>query len=165
MLARLQQKGRNPRCRDANFFVSICQHYQQTAGPISAKFSGKVWSDHGKTWLHFWSIPRNRAMPRCATRGRGLLCFHTTACWRCFCRCSDLNGENRVRLNTQMAHPYGVAVFENYVFWTDWNYKSIHRADKFTGNNATVLLRTLPIQPFDIKVYSPLRQPPSNESN
>jgi len=32
------------------------------------------------TWLHFWSIPRNRAMPRCATRGRSLLCFHTTAC-------------------------------------------------------------------------------------
>jgi len=44
------------------------------------KFSGKVWSDHGTTWLHFWSIPRNRAMPRCATWGRGLLCFRTTAC-------------------------------------------------------------------------------------
>jgi len=45
------------------------------------KFSEKVWSDHGMTWLHFWSIPRNRAMPRCATRGRGLLCFRTTACY------------------------------------------------------------------------------------
>jgi len=22
------------------------------------KFSGKVWSDYGMTWLHFWSIPR-----------------------------------------------------------------------------------------------------------
>ena len=41
-------------------------------------FSGKVWSDHGMTWLHFWSIPRKSAMPRCATRGRGLLCFRTT---------------------------------------------------------------------------------------
>ena len=30
--------------------------------------------------LHFWSIPKNRAMSRCATRGRGLLCFSTTAC-------------------------------------------------------------------------------------
>jgi len=29
----------------------------------------------------FWSIPRNRAMPRCAIRGRGLLCFRTTACY------------------------------------------------------------------------------------
>ena len=44
------------------------------------KFSGKVWSDHGTPWLHFWSIPRNRAMPRCATLERGLLCFRTAAC-------------------------------------------------------------------------------------
>jgi len=41
------------------------------------KLSGKVWSDHGMTWLHFRSIPRNRAMPRCATRERGLLWFRT----------------------------------------------------------------------------------------
>jgi len=61
------------------FFVSICQHYQPMAGPICMKFSGKVYSDHG-TWLHFWSIPRNRAMPRCTTRGRVLLCYRTTAC-------------------------------------------------------------------------------------
>ena len=30
--------------------------------------------------ITFWSIPINRAMPRCATRGRGLLCFSTIAC-------------------------------------------------------------------------------------
>jgi len=30
--------------------------------------------------ITFWSIPRNRAMPRCATRRRDLLCFSTTAC-------------------------------------------------------------------------------------
>ena len=30
--------------------------------------------------ITFWLIPRNRAMPRCATRGRGLLCFRTPAC-------------------------------------------------------------------------------------
>ena len=36
----------------------------KTAGPICMKFSGKVWTDHGTTWLHFGSILRNRAMPR-----------------------------------------------------------------------------------------------------
>jgi len=41
----------------------------------------KVRSDHWMTRLHFWSIPRNRAMPWCATRRRGLLCFCTTTCW------------------------------------------------------------------------------------
>jgi len=34
------------------------------AGPICRKFSEKVWTDHGMTWLHFGSIRRNRAMPR-----------------------------------------------------------------------------------------------------
>jgi len=75
-------------------------------------------------------------------------------------RCSDLNGNNRLVLNVKMAHPYGLTVFENYVYWTDWNFKSIHRADKFTGNNSMTLKTGLLIPPFDIKVYSPLRQPP-----
>jgi len=69
--------------RSISLFISLflcLQDYEKKAGPICMKFSGKVRSDHGTTQLHFWSIPRNRAMPRCATRGRGLLCFRTTAC-------------------------------------------------------------------------------------
>ena len=41
----LGQIGETARCCDANFFYIICQHYEQTAGPICTKFSGKVWSD------------------------------------------------------------------------------------------------------------------------
>jgi len=64
----------------------LCQQdYEKKAGLICMKFSGKVWSDHGTTSLHFWSIPRNRATPRRATRGRGLLCFSTTACYHVLC--------------------------------------------------------------------------------
>ena len=38
----------------------LCQqHYKKTAGPICMKFSGKVWSDHGTTWLNFGSIRIN----------------------------------------------------------------------------------------------------------
>jgi len=38
----------------------LCQqHYKKTAGPIYVKFSGKVWSDHGTTWLNFGSIRIN----------------------------------------------------------------------------------------------------------
>jgi len=74
----------------------LCQQdYEKTAGPICMKFSGKVWSDYGTTWLHFWSIPRNRAMPRCATRVRGLLCFRTTAClpWKSY-RCTQIKNKD-----------------------------------------------------------------------
>jgi len=56
-------------CIFVSFFVSLLARLR--SGPICMKFSVKVWSDHGTTWLHFW---------RCATRGRGLLCFRTTTC-------------------------------------------------------------------------------------
>jgi len=45
----LGQFGETALCRGANFFFIICQHYEQTAGPVYMKFSGKVWSDHGTT--------------------------------------------------------------------------------------------------------------------
>jgi len=44
-------------------------------------FQGRCGVTMGRPDYIFWSIPRNRAMPRCATRGRGLLCFRTTACY------------------------------------------------------------------------------------
>jgi len=77
-----------------SFFLSLffCQQdYQKTTGLICKKFSGKVRSDHGTTWLHFWSIPRNHAMSRCTTRGRGFLCFSTTACLLIFLALSMTN--------------------------------------------------------------------------
>ena len=47
------------------YFVSATyQHYEKTAEPICMKFSGKVSSDHGTTWLHFGSIWVNRSPER-----------------------------------------------------------------------------------------------------
>ena len=43
-------------CFRAISLVLCQQHYEKTAGPICMKFSGKVWSDHGTTWLNFGSI-------------------------------------------------------------------------------------------------------------
>jgi len=46
--------------RNANFFVSICQHYQQTTGLICMKFSGKVWIDHDSILGQFRETVRCR---------------------------------------------------------------------------------------------------------
>jgi len=49
-------------CLFLSFFVSLflCQqHYEKMAGPVCMKFSGKVWSEHGTTWLNFGSIQVN----------------------------------------------------------------------------------------------------------
>ena len=75
------------------------------------------------------------------------------------CRYADLNGLNRHVLPISpdyVSQPYGVSVFENFVYWSDWNYKTITRADKWTGSNAQTLLTNLPIQPYDIKIVHPL---------
>jgi len=55
-----------------SLFVSLSKGLRENGRTDLHEISGKVWSDHGKTWLHF---ERNRAMPR----GRGLLCFRATA--------------------------------------------------------------------------------------
>ena len=81
----LGQFGETVRCCDANFFFSICQHYERTDTPICMKFSGKMWSDHGMTWLHFWSILRNSEMPRCATRGGVCCAFASQLVLDCVC--------------------------------------------------------------------------------
>jgi len=57
----------------------LCQqHYEKTTGPICMKFSGKVWSDHGTTWLHFGSIRVN------GSAGHNLLVItgHNSEDWR-----------------------------------------------------------------------------------
>jgi len=83
--------------RFLSFFLSLflChQHYEKTARQICMKFSGKVWSDHGTTWLHFGSIRVNGSAVKGqfvikdhsseetsqlhslgGSRGRGLLCL------------------------------------------------------------------------------------------
>lgn len=72
----------------------------------------------------------------------------------------NLDGSGRHQLNVQvLSHPYGITVFEDALFWTDWNFKSVNRADRFTGNDQVVLLSNLPLQAYDIKVIHPLRQP------
>jgi len=40
-------------------FVSLSATLRENGWPICMKFSGKVWSDHGTTWLNFGSIRVN----------------------------------------------------------------------------------------------------------
>lgn len=36
-------------------------------------------------------------------------------------------------------HPFSISVFEDFVYWTDWDKNSIFRANKFNGSNVTAL--------------------------
>lgn len=57
------------------------------------------------------------------------------------------NGEDRRAVWRGVSkHPYGIAVFEDSLYWSDWDTKSIQSCNKFTGKHREVLLH-------DRKVY------------
>lgn len=43
-----------------------------------------------------------------------------------------------------MQHPYGLTLLGSYIYWTDWQTRSIHRADKGTGSNVILVRSNLP---------------------
>ena len=86
-----------------------------------------------------------------------LICFfrsdtiHTT----------DYDGKDHhyvIKGHETLSHPFAIALFENYVYWTDWRTNSVIRANKWNGTEVSVIQRTL-TQPFDIKILHPSRQP------
>lgn len=78
---------------------------------------------------------------------------------------SDLNGNN-IRIvasrsknpQLQLHHVFAIAVWENYVYWTDWETKTVERCHRYKGDNCMSLLSTLH-RPMGIRVLHPLSQP------
>uniref|UniRef100_A0AAR2JKN9 EGF-like domain-containing protein n=1 Tax=Pygocentrus nattereri TaxID=42514 RepID=A0AAR2JKN9_PYGNA len=72
---------------------------------------------------------------------------------------ANLDGTNRhTVLNQDIPHIFAMTLFEEYIYWTDWETKSINRAHKTLGTNKTMLILTLH-RPMDIHIYHPYRQP------
>lgn len=57
---------------------------------------------------------------------------------------ADLNGQNRRTLVTPVQHPYGLTLLDSHIYWTDWQSRSIQRADKNTGANTITVRANLP---------------------
>lgn len=67
-------------------------------------------------------------------------------------------------LSQDIPHIFALTLFEDYVYWTDWETKSINRAHKTTGANKTLLISTLH-RPMDLHVFHALRQPDGKQEN
>lgn len=52
---------------------------------------------------------------------------------------SDLSGKDRRLVIKNVDHPYGLVVVGNHIYWTDWQTKALHRADKTNGADPTVI--------------------------
>lgn len=51
----------------------------------------------------------------------------------------DSKRPKRVRLQSDLPHPFGLVIHKDKVYWTDWDTKSIHKANKDNGENATIV--------------------------
>ena len=68
---------------------------------------------------------------------------------------SDLNGKNRQLILSSAAdiHPYGLTLYENVLYWTNWSYKSIFRFNLSSGRQDKILTGLQ--KPMDIHVFDP----------
>jgi integrin beta 2 len=56
-----------------------------------------------------------------------------------------------------LPHIFALTTYEDYIYWTDWENKSVERAHKFTGRNKTKIL-SMVHRPMDLQVYHQSRQ-------
>lgn len=64
---------------------------------------------------------------------------------------------NRHNPSLNLNHIFSIAVWEDKVYFSDWESKSIEYCDKYTGNNCGTLIK-LVHRSMDIKVFHPIRQ-------
>lgn len=72
-----------------------------------------------------------------------------------------MDGQNRHRaIAGTLPHVFGASLFEDWIYWTDWNTHTVERAHKYTGEQRTVMGNNTH-RPYDIRIHHPYRQPRS----
>lgn len=76
---------------------------------------------------------------------------------------ADFNGNHRriILKSGPLKHPFGISVFLDSIYWTDWQLRALMKANKFTGDEDVVLADNL-INVMDVVVFHRQRQPIGN---
>ena len=72
----------------------------------------------------------------------------------------DQRGGNDVRqvVARHLKQPNALTQFEDFIYWTDWEQRTIVKANKTTGENRSVVVDSLTAHVTDLLVYHPNRQ-------
>ena len=52
-------------------------------------------------------------------------------------------------------HSFGLAVYQDHLFWTDWVLRAVIRVNKYTGGDVMYLQKNIQRQPMSIVVVAP----------
>ena len=85
-----------------------------------------------------------------------ILCIFIFCCYRI--ESATIDGADRKVIIQNVPHVFGVTLYGDYLYWTDWVTRSVMRAEKHSGGNRIALKEKLDAQPMDIKVFSQGRQ-------
>ena len=66
--------------------------------------------------------------------------------------------DRRVIVEGTLPHPFALSLFDDILYWTDWQTRAIHSCDKLTGASRRIVHENI-FSPMDIHVYHPRRQP------
>nr|KAF6496225.1 LDL receptor related protein 2 [Rousettus aegyptiacus] len=67
-------------------------------------------------------------------------------------------GKTVLHGGSRIPHPFGISLFEDTVFFTDWTKMAVMKANKFTETDPQVYYQSS-LRPFGVTVYHSLRQP------
>lgn len=136
-----------------------------------------------KKGLMYWSEWPSDSIRRAAMDGSELMTIissanHATGLtldsetrrlyWACQSRpnalqSADWDGKKRSTLvDTDMVEPYAVTLYQDFVYWSDWNTGDIERVHKITGQNRSIVHSQLPYT-SSLLIFHPSRQSGSNQ--
>lgn len=75
---------------------------------------------------------------------------------------SDMNGHHRVivRKLSFNSHPFAIGVFEEHIYWSDWDTGAVEVANKFTGKSRKQIVQLDTARPLGIKIQHQVLQQP-----